>query len=319
MTTVSITDPKTKFKVEYFMQDRVYQGITKKIIPSINKKNKDCFFIVDGYEGAGKSTFAFQLGKLVDPTLNLDRVVFSPDDFREAVLKAKKAQCVVYDEAFTGFSSRSSLSPINKVLVSLAMQMRQKNLFIIIVLPTIFMLDRYIAIMRAKALFHVYENKGVRGYYRVFNRKKKRMLVLLGKKTMSYTHKEARTGFKGRFYGKFALGDEEVEKAYLIKKETALQDSEKTSMSSAQVRYKEQRDLLIYLLRKYSHLTYKELAVLLLDYEMDMSFVQLSRICTKFGDNLKDIEEKEEKIEESEGVEPEFDDEEEILEESEGV
>ncbi|HUS50895.1 MAG TPA: Hint domain-containing homing endonuclease, partial [Candidatus Paceibacterota bacterium] len=90
------------------------------------------WYITDNYvitKNSGKTTFALQLGKYIDPTLNLSRIVFAPDDFRQAVLNAKKGQCIIYDEAFTGFSSRASLSPINRVLVSLSMQMRQKNLF----------------------------------------------------------------------------------------------------------------------------------------------------------------------------------------------
>ena len=58
-------------------------------------------------------------------------------------MKRKKGQCIIYDEAFTGYSSRSSLSPINRVLVSLAMQIRQKNLFIIIILPIKCYLKRF--------------------------------------------------------------------------------------------------------------------------------------------------------------------------------
>jgi len=70
-------------------------------------------------------------------------------------LKTKKGQCIIFDEAFTGLSSRGALSGINKALVGLMMQMRQKNLFVIMVLPTFFMLDKYAAIFRAKALIHV--------------------------------------------------------------------------------------------------------------------------------------------------------------------
>ncbi len=171
---ISIEDPKTGFKIEYSMSIRLKKNVDDKIIPALRQQDKDYVICVDGREGAGKSWFAFQLGKAVDPTLGISRVVFSPDDFRAAILRAKKGQCIIYDEAFTGYSSRSSLSPVNRVLVSLAMQMRQKNLFIIIVLPTIFLLDKYMAMFRTKGLFHVYESDGRRGYFRFYNSRVKK-------------------------------------------------------------------------------------------------------------------------------------------------
>lgn len=305
---VHIKDPKTNFEIDYSMEERLLHNLNTKVIPDLHKKDKDCIFVVDGKEGSGKSTLAMQIGKYVDPTLNLSCVVFSPDDFREAVLKAKKGQCIIYDEAFTGFSSRSSLSPINRVLVSLAMQMRQKNLFVLIVLPTIFLLDKYMAIFRTKALIHVYENKGIRGYFRIYNSKKKQQLILRGQKTMSYRHKGLFTRFKGRFYGKFALGDDNMEKMYRKKKEKALADSEKTSMSSAQVKFREQRDLMIWLFRKYTKLTYRNIAELLASYDFMMDFTQVSRVCAKFGEissaeDKKDVKDAEKSKNESENDE----------------
>lgn len=290
--------------VDYYVEPRLKKSLVEKVVPSLQLKDKDCFLAIDGREGSGKSTFAMQIGKLVDPTLNLSRVVFSPDDFREAVYKAKKGQCIIYDEAFTGFSSRSSLGTINRVLVSLSMQMRQKNLFVIIVLPTIFLLDKYIALFRAKALIHVYENKGRRGYFKLYNYKSKKMLILLGQKTFSYSSKFARTNFKGRFYGKFALGDEKVEKQYREKKEKALKESEKTAMTAGQVKFREQRDLLVYLLRKHTKFTFREMQNLFLDYEFDINHSQISRICMKFGDKGDVLIEKKDKTPETPDLKP---------------
>lgn len=281
--SVRIKDPITGFDISFSMSSRLKRNLDKNVINALKKENKDCVIIVDGREGSGKSTLAMQLGKYCDPTLDLSRIVFSPEDFREAILKSEKGQCIIYDEAFTGFSSRGSLSPINKVLVSLAMQMRQKNLFIIIVLPTIFMLDKYMAMHRTKALIHVFESKGRRGYFRLFNNKKKKLLLLFGSKTMSHSVKQAWTNFKGRFYGKFVIGDAEMEKAYEKKKEVSLEDSEKTSMTSSQVRYKEQRNLMLWLFKRYTKMTYKDMSTLVSDYDFNISLEQISKICAKFG------------------------------------
>jgi hypothetical protein len=248
-----------------------------------------------------------QIGKFVDPSLTLKSIVFTPDDFREAIYKAKKGQCIIYDEAFTGFSSRSSLGAINRVLVSLSMQMRQKNLFVIIVLPTIFLLDKYIALFRAKALIHVYENKGRRGYFKLFNFKAKKMLILFGQKSYSYANKLVRTNFRGRFYGKFALGDEKMEELYRKKKEKALEETEKSPMTAGQVKFREQRDLLMFLLRKNTNLTFREMESLFSDYDFEINHSQITRICAKYGDSGKDDEEKKDIKEVIEEIEPEVD------------
>jgi len=293
--SVKITDPKSGIKISYSMSSRLKYNFDKKIIPSLLKKDKDCVLVIDGKEGSGKSTLAFQIAKYVDNNFNISDIVFSPDEFRDKILHAKKGQAIVYDEAFTGFSSRSSLSPVNRVLVSLAMQMRQKNLFILIVLPTIFLLDKYMAIFRTRALIHVFESRGKRGYFKIYNSQKKRYLILMGQKTMTYKIKGLYTRFKGRFYGKFALGSDELERKYRKLKEKALSDSEKTSMSSAQVKFREQRDLLIWLFRKYTKLKYKEIENILFDYDFPMSFQQISKVCNRFGEIQEDSDKKDEK------------------------
>lgn len=281
MAKIIIEDKNFEKPITYFMNDRIKKNLDEIVIPALKKKDKDYVLSIDGMEGSGKSTLAFQVGKYVDRTLNLDRVVFNAEDFRQAIFKAKKGQCIVYDEAFTGFSSRASLSAINRVLVSLMMQMRQKNLFVIIVLPTFFLLDKYVALYRARALIHVYENKGIRGYFRLYSRKIKRLLYMTGQKTYSY---KIRTPFKGRFYGVFALGDENYEKKYRKKKIKALEDTEKNPMTAGQVKYREQRNLLMYLLRKNTHWTYKQIEEYLADYNLSITYQQIAKICASFGD-----------------------------------
>lgn len=296
---ITINDPKLNEPIRYYLNPRMKRNLDDKIIPALNKKDKDWVITIDGLEGSGKSTLALQLAKYVDNSFNINRVVFDADEFREAIFKAKKGQCIIYDEAVTGFSSASALSPVNRVLKSLMMQMRQKNLFIIIVIPTFFLLDKYVALFRSRSLIHVYENKGRRGYFRVYNRKKKKALYLMGKQTLSYSgtnwKMDVFTKFKGRFYGAFALGDEIVEAKYIKKKLKALENTEKNPMSSAQVRYREQRDLILYLLRKHSNLTYEKLSNLLGDYDLEMSYVQISRICAKYGDKVVIKDEKQPK------------------------
>jgi len=143
-------EEKTYFYQITKLNEKITKADKTKVLPKIRKKDFDWVWIVDGVEGCGKSVFALQLAKILDPTFNLSRVCMTPQEFTRAILKAGKGQCVVFDEAFTGLSSRASLTEINRLIVSLMMEMRQKNLFVIIVMPTIFLLDRYVAIFRAR-------------------------------------------------------------------------------------------------------------------------------------------------------------------------
>ncbi|MFP4457150.1 MAG: hypothetical protein ACLFPS_05765 [Clostridia bacterium] len=285
---VKIVNPKTKEKVEYAMDVRLRSNLDKTAKDVLEKKDKDCFIVVDGAEGSGKSTLALQIGKYVDPTLDISRVVFDAESFRQAIFKAKKNQCIIFDEAFNGLSSRASLSAMNRVLVGLMMQMRQKNLFIIMVLPTFFLLERYAAIFRTKALVHVYEVKGRRGYFRVYNKKLKKLLYLIGKRDYSYNDKRVRTKFYGRFYGKFALGDMDIETKYRKKKMKALESTSQDPMSAGQIKYKEQRDILLWRLRKELKMTYQEMQNYLEEYDFSINYSQIRNICVKFGDNAEE-------------------------------
>ena len=151
-----------------------------------------------------------QLGYYLDPTFNLDRIVFSGEKFEQAIKNAEKHQCIVFDEAFNGLDSTGATTKLNRFIVRKLMECRQKNLFIIIILPTIFLLQKYAAIFRSKALFHVYATaKGIRGYYRVYNKFNKKMLYILGKKLYSYSKPYIEKSH--RYYGIYPIDEDDLE------------------------------------------------------------------------------------------------------------
>jgi len=204
---------------------------------AVISKDWDMIFVVDGMEGAAKSTIAQHIGKYLDNSLCLERIVFTPKEFRDAVLKAEKYQCVIYDECFAGLSSRQSMSMVNKALVSLLAQIRQKNLFIIMVLPCFFELDKYAAIWRSRALLHVYTGDNFeRGYFSFFNSQRKKDLYMKGKKFYEY---QVPPNFRGRFTKGYVVDDA----AYRQKKLDAMSfDEEESGGFNA---YLEQRNSLI--------------------------------------------------------------------------
>lgn len=212
---VEITNPKTNETLSYHIDARMQNFLKKKVIDRIQKKDKDYVLIIDGYEGSGKSTLAQQMGTFVDPTLDLSRICMTTEEFRQAIINAEKNQCVIYDEAVTGMTAGDSISRVGKLLKSMMMQMRQKNLFVIVIIPTVFELNKYSVLSRARSLFHTYEKKDRMGYWVGYNKKDLRKLYLLGKKTYSY---KVRSRFIGRFYGKYTVNEEQYRK----KKEDAL-------------------------------------------------------------------------------------------------
>ena len=168
------------FQMDY----RVAKGFSK--LKKVIKKDWDMFFVVDGNEGTGKSVLAQQLAAFCDPTFCVDRIVFRAEEFKDAVLKAGKYQAIIFDEAYGGLASRKAMSSTNHMLVDLMAEIRQRNLFIFMVLPSFFELDKYAAVHRTRYLIHTYHNKFNRGYYHIYNDKQKQKMYLLGKKIYKY-------------------------------------------------------------------------------------------------------------------------------------
>lgn len=181
------------------------------IAKDVVKKDWDMVFIIDGVEGGGKSVLAQQCAKYCDPDFSIERICFKPGEFRKAILTAGKYQAIVYDEAYTGLSSRAAMSLINKTLVSLLAEIRQKNLFVFIVMPCFFDLDKYAALWRSRALLHVYVGENwSRGLFAFYNSQKKKELYMLGKKFYSY--KKPTPNFYGRFYNHYTVDEAEYRK-----------------------------------------------------------------------------------------------------------
>lgn len=215
--------PKFKCKDHVITMDRVLsQNLTA--IRDDLRKDRDCLIIVDGYEGSGKSTLTLQMAKFIDHDLTIDNVVFTPEEFRERVMKAKKGTVIVYDEAITGSRSASWAKDINKALVEMMAQVRQKNLCIFMVIPTFFEMQKYYAIHRSKALVHVYTDRmGTRGFFQVYNRNQKTRLYVAGKKFYSYSDFFAKWNFHGRFPNYYPVD----EKLYREKKLKAFMEGPK--------------------------------------------------------------------------------------------
>jgi hypothetical protein len=159
--------------------------------------------------------------------------------------------------------SRRALSEINNILIDLMMEMGQRNIFCIIVLPTIFMLDRYPALFRARGLFHIYKKKGMKGFWVFFNENKKKLLFIKGKKFLDYNCVRW-PRFRGRFLNQYIVDEAE----YRRKKETAFKDKPRLIKSEV---FKNQRDIVFYILNK----------------EFSITHTKISALCKKWGFYIK--------------------------------
>ena len=169
-----------------------------------NTEDWDMVFVVDGEERGGKSRFASQIAKYLCPDLDISHYAFSPTQFKEKIQAAKPQTPVVYDEAHSGFNTRSTMTKVNKMLVSMMTEIGYKNLYVFIVLPSFFDLDSYIALHRAKALFHVYVSKKLwrRGFFWAMNKASLRDLYIYGKKFRDYgVRKSDFSGCFGKWSG----------------------------------------------------------------------------------------------------------------------
>lgn len=182
----------TSLTTQVYCDPLIYKELLK-VKERVLHKDRDYVAVYDGEEGVGKSVLAMQHAKILDPNFNLSQVVFTSDEFIKIIKdpKTKKGACIVLDEAFNAANNRASLTEVNRSMIGLATEMRQKNLFVLLVLPSFFDLDKYFALWRCRALFHVYFTPEEDRHYIVFDKVSKKLLFLSGKKTYDYTYPKA--------------------------------------------------------------------------------------------------------------------------------
>jgi len=203
-----------------YMDDYLKYNLDNFLIKGI-EKGHDGIMLVTGLEGTGKSTFTQQLACYCDrdKQLSLDRIVFSGKDLMEAIDKAKPGQSLIFDEAIMDMSSQDFASQMQKILIKKFTLIRKKRLLIFIVIPTFFMLRKYFAIFRTRAMINCICTDGItRGTFRFYSFSKKKKLYLRGYKEMDMG--VVKPDFRGKFvdtYGFFIDAE-----AYEDKKDEAI-------------------------------------------------------------------------------------------------
>lgn len=168
--------------------DKVLAHKLKLIAKSRLRRNRDFVLLVDGVPGIGKSTFAAQIAKIVDPSFDVHNMHYDGDDFIKAAVDSPKYKAIIYDEAYRDWSNLRVLSSISHRLNAMLMEIRQNNLFIIIILPSWFDLNKTMAIFRSDAMIHCYERPNGARAFNYYTREAKKYMYIRGKKFYNYKY-----------------------------------------------------------------------------------------------------------------------------------
>lgn len=253
----------------------------------ILEQRQDRVYLITGREGSGKSTVTFQFAhfccKLMGKEFNLSKICFNSKQFAHIIKNSQRNDVVVFDEAFNGLSSKGAVSKENKELIRLLVECRQRGLIVFIVLPSIFLLEKYIAIFRSHGLIncHISQRNYKHRYYKIYNYKNKKLLYQLGHKYMSYGRPKIRKMYN--FFSKFPPTIDINE--YEMKKLEAFRKREDTQPERIS-KQKKQRDFLLYYLNKKDKLKYTELSKMLKEAGYPLTPSHIGEYITEIAEKI---------------------------------
>ena len=224
----------------YHLNDTLKKNIdeVKKVV---SLKDWDYVSIVAGNPGVGKSNFAISLARYCCEWFDETYIAFTAEQFINLTNSCPKNSSVMLDESFASLNSRIGMSSDFLRIVNHLQLIRQKNLYVFLVLPNFFDLAKGIAIYRSHHLFVCYGKEfGDRGSFAAFSRETKKQLYVLGSKFMNYNC--VKPNFRGRFVKQKAIKEE----TYNYLKRQHLE--EQGTKEVVKTRFHKQRDDLIFFL-----------------------------------------------------------------------
>lgn len=178
-----------------------------------------------GPEGTGKSTLALQNAYYCDRNLNIDKVVFSPEQFDTALDKSKKGSSIVWDEAITGANAQLYAFMISIKIISKLTQIRKKNLKIFICFPYLHLLNDYFVKRATYGTYVRAKSFKDRGYFNFYSLPRLEFLYQLMKEKFRYNNKMALSHVTPNFYGRFTSFFPINKQEYEEKKESSRKNS----------------------------------------------------------------------------------------------
>jgi len=105
------------------------------------KSGRNFIVIIHGPTGSGKSYLALKIAEVLDPTFNIDRVIFDPSDFFDLVEKLPKRAWLVFDESGAILDARRFMTVVNCVVSYVLETFRYKQICVIFTVPNLKMID----------------------------------------------------------------------------------------------------------------------------------------------------------------------------------
>lgn len=186
------------------------------------KHHWDNVIIIDGKERSGKTTLmksiCHYVAKQTNKEFNLDHIFFDPEEMLKFATSTQK-QVIVWDEAALGGMATQWQNEVQQKLNAALMVTGKYNHFYVFIIPSLFRLNRYLALDRSIALLHVYSPDLLsRGEFFCLNENQKAWVYNNNKKSETY-------GKNSSFSGSFTLkGTDEIinDSAYELKKDAAI-------------------------------------------------------------------------------------------------
>jgi len=190
---------------------------------SQRKKDNDTAGIVMGKEGSGKSSLAGNMMRYISKDLFDPRKHLIGSDYEDGIKKISEAPqggFLLFDEGNVFFLSTDVMKKESRDLHKIFSIFRQKNLFVLICLPSFFRLNSYFALDRSDFLFKTYLKNGERSYFAYYGTKKKAQLYYKGRQ--NYNDNAVTPTFRGRFTKCYALENKEYKKFKLKTLQTSI-------------------------------------------------------------------------------------------------
>ena len=243
---------------------------------------------VDGDEGQGKSEFtvgtcyyvAYKTGR----TYNVDNIFFDLDKVIKFASSTKE-QIIHFDEAVLGLLTTNWQNKLQQKFIKLVMVARKKKHFIVLCIPKFHRLPQYLIEERAIGLAHVYSRNNLhKGRFCYFTKKMKDKLYEDWRRTKIKNYKKYNV-FRGSFVQamKRVFTEEQI-KQYDDKKDAAilsLGEDEKDKKTDRQIKWIEQRNILINFLKKNEGLNARQLGERLNQLGIDIKRTALQEILKK--------------------------------------
>lgn len=117
--------------------------VIRHVYNKVHLENKNELMVITGTTGSGKSYTAMRFAELLDPTFNINRVVFTQEELTTLLKDGnlEKGSVIVWDEIGVNQSAKEWFEVTNKMINFVIQTFRNKNLIVICTSPNFNFVD----------------------------------------------------------------------------------------------------------------------------------------------------------------------------------